>query len=153
MIKVNVILSSKAWKKNLKDPSFFVKKKIDLINNKYKKFKKTNLTFTLLLSGGKEIKKLNKKFRKKNKTTDILSFPFYEKKELSKLMLKRKDIYLGDVIINYDKIKNKKKNSKFVEEFNKIWVHGLVHLFGHKHKKDRDFEIMNKIEKNYLKLF
>ena len=121
MIKVNVILSSKVWKKNLKDPSFFVKKKIDLINNKYKKFKKTNLTFTLLLSGGKEIKKLNKKFRKKNKTTDILSFPFYEKKELSKLMLKRKDIYLGDVII--------------------------------KHKKYRDFEIINKIEKNYLKLF
>ena len=29
-------------------------------------------------------------------------------------------------------------------------LNGLVHLFGHKHKKDKDFNIMNKIEKKYL---
>ena len=24
-------------------------------------------------------------------------------------------------------------------EFNKLWIHGLVHLFGYDHKKDKDF--------------
>ena len=41
-----------------------------------------------MLSGSKEIKKLNQKFRKKNKSTDVLSFPFYKKKELKQIKKK-----------------------------------------------------------------
>ena len=153
MIKVNVILKKKAWKNYLKNPTRFIKNKISKINSNNKKFKKNHLTFTLLLSSDNEIKKLNKKFRNKNKVTDILSFPFYNKKNLEEKLLKEKDIYLGDIIINYNKIENRKKNKKnFIREFNKIWIHGLVHLFGHKHKRDKDFKTMHKIEKNYLKL-
>ena len=29
--------------------------------------------------------------------------------------------------------------SKFLEEFNKLWIHGLVHLFGYKQKNNKDF--------------
>ena len=39
---------------------------------------------------------------------------------------------------------------KFNELFNKIWIHGLVHLFGHKHYKNSDFSIMKKVEKKYF---
>ena len=60
-----------------------------------------------MLSGNKEIRHLNKKFRKKNKSTDVLSFPFYTKKELLKRFKKEKEVYLGDIIININKIKNK----------------------------------------------
>ena len=35
-------------------------------------------------------------------------------------------------------------------EFDKLWIHGLVHLFGHDHKSDRDFFKMQKIEKKLL---
>ena len=95
---------------------------------------------------------MNKKFRNKNKVTDVLSFPFYNKKNLEKKLLKEKNIYLGDIIINYNKIENRKKNKKnFIREFNKIWIHGLVHLFGYKHKRDKDFKNMHIVEKNYLK--
>ena len=58
-----------------------------------------------MLSNNKEIKFLNKKFRKKNKGTDVLSFPFYTKQELKKKLRKEKEIYLGDIIINLNKIK------------------------------------------------
>ena len=58
----------------------------------------------MLLSGNKEIKKINKKFRKKNKITDVLSFPFYEKREIKKFLKKKNSFYLGDIIINLDKI-------------------------------------------------
>ena len=151
MIKVNVILSNINWKRYIKHPNIFIDNKIALKNKKNNLYKKKTLTCSLLLSGSKEIKNLNKKFRNKNKSTDILSFPFYEKEKLKKKIKKNKEIYLGDVIINLNKIKNKNNKIKFKKELNKLWIHGLVHLFGHQHKKDKDFITMNKIEKKYLK--
>ena len=97
-----------------------------------------------------EIKKLNKKFRKKNRSTDVLSFPFYNKNDLKKKLYKDKEIYLGDIIINLNKIKFRKEIKNFRNEFNKLWVHGLVHLFGYDHKKDKDFKNMLRIEKRFL---
>ena len=150
MIKVNVILNNIIWKKYLKNPNSFIDKKIKLLNKKNKLYKKNTLICTLVLSGPEEIKKLNKKFRKKNKITDVLSFPFHEKKQLDIKIKKEKEIYIGDIILNLNKIKNKKNKIKFKNELNKLWIHGLVHLFGHQHKIDKDFKAMDKIEKEYL---
>jgi len=150
MIKVNVILNNIIWKKYLKNPHSFIDKKIELLNKKNNLYKKNTLICTLLLSGPEEIKKLNKKFRKKNKITDVLSFPFHEKNKLDIKIKREKEIYLGDIILNLNKIKNKKNKIKFKLELNKLWIHGLVHLFGHQHKKDKDFKAMDKIEKKYL---
>ena len=104
----------------------------------------------MLLSGDYEIKKLNKKFRKKNKSTDVLSFPFYKKKQLKIKLKKEKEIYLGDIIINLNKIKAQEDKKKIQLELNKLWIHGLTHLFGHDHKKNKDFINMSKIEKNFF---
>ena len=82
----------------------------------------------------------------------MLSFPFHTKEELKKNFKIQKEIYIGDIIINLDKIKNKKLLKDFKNEFNRLWIHGLVHLFGYDHKKDKDFRIMNEIEKEYLNL-
>tara|TARA_B100000401_G_C52503184_1_gene575986 strand:- start:198 stop:662 length:465 start_codon:yes stop_codon:yes gene_type:complete len=150
MIKINVISNNLKWKKYLSEPDLYIEKKIKKINKKENNYKKKIIYCTLLLSGDKEIRKLNKKFRKKNKATDVLSFPFYKKKELYKRLRKDKEIYLGDIIINLNKIKQKKNTVYFKSEFNKLWVHGLVHLFGYDHKKDKEFYQMAKIEKKLL---
>ena len=150
MIKINVILKNSNWIKYLRNPNNFIDKKIELINKKNKLFKKNILICSLVLSGPLEIKRLNKKFRNKNKSTDVLSFPFYEKNRLKNKFKKEKEIYLGDIIINLNKIKNKKNKTIFRNELNKLWIHGLVHLFGYSHKKDKDFLDMRKIENQYL---
>tara|TARA_B100000767_G_C19504360_1_gene425688 strand:+ start:121 stop:585 length:465 start_codon:yes stop_codon:yes gene_type:complete len=150
MIKINVILNNSNWIKYLRNPNSFIDKKIELINKKNKLFKKNILICSLVLSGPLEIKRLNKKFRSKNKSTDVLSFPFYEKNKLKNKFKKEKEIYLGDIIINLNKIKNKKNKTIFRNELNKLWIHGLVHLFGYNHKKDKDFLDMRKIENQYL---
>ena len=150
MIKINLISNNKNWKVYLNNPNIFVQKKIKNLNKKFKKYRKNIIFFTLLLSGDKEIKKLNKKFRKKNKVTDILSFPFHKKKDLNNKLKKEKEIYLGDIILNLNKIKNRSDKKKFKSEFNKLWIHGLVHLFGHDHKKNKDYINMQKIEKKFL---
>jgi probable rRNA maturation factor len=152
MIKINVITNNIAWQSYIKNPNNFIEKTIKNFNIKDISYKKKNL-FTLLLSGDSEIKKLNKKFRKKNKTTDVLSFPFYSKKELKNKIKKEKEIYLGDIIVNLNKIKDKNNIINFKSEFNRLWIHGLVHLFGYDHKKDKDFYKMLKIEKKFLSYF
>ena len=153
MIKVDVFIANKNWKKYIKVPNFYINKKLRKIGKKLNIFKKNNFKFTILLSGNNEVKKLNKKFRKKNKTTDILSFPFHEKKVLNSLLKKKKhQIYLGDVIINLNKITSKIKDKDFLLNFNKIWIHGLAHLLGYRHKSNRDFSMMTKLENKLINL-
>ena len=62
------------------------------------------------------------------------------------LKKKKKDIYLGDLILNFYKID--KKN--FKKEFNKLWIHGFLHLLGYKHYKNNDYYKMRKLEKKIL---
>jgi probable rRNA maturation factor len=108
MIKINVITNYVDWFRLIKNPNSYIDRKVKKLNIKKKRFKKNIFFCTLLLSKNQEIKKLNKKFRKKNKSTDVLSFPFYEEKNLKDKMKKDKEIYLGDIIINLNKISNKK---------------------------------------------
>ncbi len=152
MIKINTILNNKSWSVYIKNPNKFIQKNVNNLNKKFKKYKKNILFCTLLLSGDDEIKKLNKKFRKKNKSTDVLSFPFYSKKELKIKLKTEKEIYLGDIIINLNKIKGKNSKNSFKLEFNKLWVHGLAHLFGYEHKKNKDFYNMSRFEKKFISL-
>ena len=150
MIKINVITNNNKWLRYIKHPNTYLDRKLSKLNSKNKDFKKNNIFCTLLLSNNKEIQLLNKKFRKKNKPTDILSFPFQNKHELKKKLKKEKEIYIGDIIINLSKIKNKKASKNFRYEFDRLWIHGLIHLLGYTHKKDKDFLKMSHIEKKYF---
>ena len=150
MIKINVITNNNKWFRYIKNPNSYLDQKLYRLNIKDKTFKKKIIFCTLLLSDNKEIKLLNKKFRKKNKSTDVLSFPFQTKHEFKKKLKKEKEIYLGDIIINLSKIKNKKISKNFKFEFDKLWIHGLIHLFGYDHKKNKDFLKMSRVEKKYF---
>ena len=144
MINVNVFSEEKAWSKRLKNKDIFFKKICKAFPKKYK-FLNKNVTFTLLLSNNKNIKKLNKVFRKKNKSTDILSFPLDKKIKISK------NTYLGDIIISYNYLdKPRSQDLKlFKEKVIKIFIHGFLHLLGFDHKKNRDYSKMLK-EENFL---
>jgi len=93
------------------------------------------------------MKELNKKFRNKNKPTDVLSFP------LSKKIKYKKSLYLGDIAISYEIVNKRSKNSNFFLEFDKMWIHGYLHLLGHDHKKKKDFTKMKKLEEKILNYF
>jgi rRNA maturation RNase YbeY len=151
MIKINVITNNVKWFHFIKNPNSYIERKVNKLNLKNKDFKKKTFFCTLLLSGNREIIKLNRKFRKRSNSTDVLSFPFHNKKNLKNKMKKEKEIYLGDIIVNLNKVKKKKNLKNFKLEFNKLWIHGLTHLFGHDHKKEKEFKKMYKVEKDYLK--
>ena len=141
MINVNVFSNEKAWSKRLKKKELFFNKICKSFPKKYK-FLNKKISFTLLLSNNKNIKKLNINFRNKNRSTDILSFPFRKKLKISK------KTYLGDIIISYnfiDKPKSQKVKS-FNKKLIKIFIHGFLHLLNFDHTKNKDYKRMLKEE-------
>ena len=141
MINVDVFSEEKAWSKKLKKKELFFKKICKSFPKKYK-FLKKKVSFTILLSNNKSIKKLNKSFRNKNKSTDILSFP--SNKKLKKI----KENYIGDIIISYNFINKPKSQSfkSFKEKLIKTFIHGFLHLLNFDHIKDKDYIKMFKEE-------
>ena len=148
MIKIDVFVKDKNWKNYISNPNKYFNKQAKKINLNFL-LKAKYINFSILLAGNKEIKTFNKKFRKKNKITDVLSFPYSTPSEIREKKKINRKVYLGDIILNLYKI-DKRKN-KFKNEFNKLWVHGLVHLLGYKHYKNIDFFKMRKIEDKIIK--
>jgi len=148
MIKVNVEINNKSWHKKIKDPKKYLKKKLKKIPKIIKFFKDKEVTFTILLTNSLNMKKLNKKFRNRNKPTDVLSFPFFSNNNLR--FFKKKKFYIGDIATSYEIVNLRSKKNNFTTEFDKVWVHGLLHLLGYDHVKDQDYYKMNKIEKRIL---
>ena len=144
MIKANVISDHSSWKRVIKRPSEFLNRRLKILS-RAPSFKNKNHEFSILLTNDKQMKDLNLKFRKKNKTTDVLSFPLKIKD--------KKKIYIGDIAISYEIVKERAKKSNFSLEFDRMWVHGYLHLVGYDHKKNSDFNIMVRKEKLILKYF
>ena len=140
MIKANVILDYSKWKKKIKDPEYYLEKKLKKLSKK-PYFKKKKQEFSILLTNNKKMKNLNFKFRKKNKPTDVLSFQSND------------NIYIGDIAISYEIVNKRSKLSNFFIEFDKMWIHGYFHLIGYDHKKLKDFKKMAKKENLILNYF
>ena len=140
MIKAEVLVDNSAWKKKITDSSALFNRILKNLPRKYS-FKNKKIIVTVLLSNNLKIKQLNKTFRKKNKPTDILSFPINKK-------VNNKIFYLGDIIISYEFMNKPKKINfiEFKEKVTKIFIHGFLHLMGYNHRKNKDFEKMNKEE-------
>ncbi len=141
MIKVNVILDKIIWKKKIKRPDYYLKKKFNKLLNKFKITSNVQ-EISIFLTNSEKMRQLNLRFRKKNKPTDVLSFPIN--------IVKKKIGYLGDIAISYEIVNKRSKKSNFNYEFDKMWVHGYLHLLGYDHKKIREFEKMHKLEKKIL---
>ncbi len=150
MIKVNVEINNKSWHKRINNPKKYFNQKLKKISKIIKFFRNRNITFTILLTNSLNMKKLNNKFRKLNQSTDILSFPSFSPKKLK--LMKEKKIYIGDLAASYEIVNSKSKKKNFFVEFDKVWIHGLLHLVGYDHIEDRDYYKMNKIEKKILNL-
>ena len=92
------------------------------------------------------IKSLNKSYRDKNESTDVLSFN-YEKE-----MPGDDSNLVGEIYISVDTAKRQAKEfgHDLQDELNKLFVHGFLHIHGHEHIIDADYEIMSDIEKRIL---
>lgn len=80
----------------------------------------------VMITGNREIQKLNKTFRKKNKPTDVISFP------------SEADGIAGDIAISVDIARGngRQLGHGTLTELKILILHGMLHLAGLDHEKD-----------------
>ena len=100
-------------------------------------------TLTVLLSSDEKLKALNHGFRGKNKPTNVLSFPASANPEG----------YCGDIAIAYGVTRQEAEaaGKRFADHASHLVVHGVLHLAGYDHEKDRDAKVMEPLEVRILK--
>ena len=106
---------------------------------------KKRVVVSLVVVGNKTIKEINKMFRGKNRATSILSFPLLSS---SKFVTPEEELFLGDIIINIEKIKKEKKD--FKAEIKKNLAHSFLHLLSYTHDSQRNEKIMKKEEEKLI---
>jgi len=171
MIKVNVEINNRSWRKEIRTPKKYFNEKLKKINLQVSKLIKqqrwhlfktkrrmvnNKIIFNILLTDSLNMKRLNKQFLRKCESTDVLSFPNYYTENLYKridlMTAKSEGIFLGDIAIDYEIINSRRKGNNFLLEFDKVWIHGLLHLLGFDHKRNKDYFKMNRLEKRFLNL-
>ena len=83
----------------------------------------------------------NIQFLKQETLTDVIAFDYSDKNKIS-----------GDILISIDRVKENAKifEDTFLNELNRVMVHGLLHLLGYKDKTKKNANEMRKKEDYYL---
>jgi probable rRNA maturation factor len=121
----------------------------------------SSLELSIIFVNDKKMRELNLQYRGKDKTTDVLSFPQIAssvKRQASSVQRTTHDTrrtthdalrstLLGDIVINLSQAKRQaQENSKpktqnsplvFYEEVTRLVIHGLLHLLGYDHEKNK----------------
>lgn len=123
--------------------NFVAEKTIQLSNYKKKP------EISLVIIGTKRMISLNNKYRNKNKVTDVLSFGNENPKGAKKFIFPpSKNVNLGEIFICYSQVEKQSKEKKHSakKEIAVLLIHGILHLIGYDHAKDKDAEKMQKME-------
>ena len=145
MVSLSYNIDDKKWQESFPLFKKYISKSVIETIKTVKVNLSENSEISFLLTSDKKIQKLNSKYRNKNLSTNVLSFPMMKK--INGVML------IGDIAISNEKILKESKNFKTnkYSYLSKITVHGVLHLLGFDHQTDKEFQTMNRYEKNILK--
>ena len=144
MVSLSYNVDDKKWQESFPLFKKYISKSVIETIKTVKVNLSENSEISFLLTSDKKIQKLNYKYRNKNLSTNVLSFPMMKK--INGVML------IGDIAISNEKILKESKNFKTnkYSYLSKITIHGVLHLLGFDHQTDKEFQIMNRYEKNIL---
>lgn len=88
-------------------------------------------TVTIKIAADDEVRALNKKYRRQDRVTDVLSFSLAEKLPGG--------FYAGDILICWTQAEKqaRENNHSLQKELLLLMIHGLLHLHGYDHEKDK----------------
>jgi len=103
--------------------------------------KKTEGDIVLIFCSDQYLLEINKKHLNHDYYTDIITFDYCVEKIVS-----------GDLYISIDRVKENSKifNESFINELNRVVIHGVLHLCGYNDKTEADQKIMRNLENKYL---
>ena len=110
-----------------------------------------NQEVSILLTGDKDIRRLNQEFRSIDQPTDVLSFP----QNADEDPCIPEEIILGDIVVSLDiaKAQAKEHGLDFKEEIILLLIHGILHLLGYDHEiSEKEEEKMRNKTRELFKL-
>jgi probable rRNA maturation factor len=86
---------------------------------------------TVKIADDDEVRRLNKQYRRQDRVTDVLSFALGEKLP--------DGLYAGDILICWSLAEKqaRENNHSLLKELLLLIIHGLLHLDGYDHEKDK----------------
>lgn len=101
-----------------------------------------NLEISVVLTSDENISILNREYRGKDGPTNVLSFPLLGSEPLFN------PVALGDIVLAYETVMREAEEQKKTpaDHFSHLLVHGVLHLAGYDHIKDKEAEIMEQLE-------
>jgi len=98
---------------------------------------------TLIFCSNEYLLKINQEYLNHDYYTDIITFDYTED-----------NIICGDLFISLEMVAENaiSNNVPFINEINRVIVHGVLHLIGYKDKSDEDSKLMRKKENQMLDL-
>jgi probable rRNA maturation factor len=94
-----------------------------------------SFSVNVLITDDEKLRQLNNDFRGLNRTTDVLSFTLQEPDENGVLQA-------GDIAISTEAAE-RRSPLPLRQEIVRLFIHGLLHLFGHDHKKVAEARVMH----------
>lgn len=103
------------------------------------------------LVGDKKIRRLNREYRGKDAVTDVLSFGMQEG-EMPHQFMQGENVDWGDIFISVPKIRRQAKeyHVPFKEELYRMTIHGILHLLGYDHEKEKDAAAMFPLQDTFI---
>jgi probable rRNA maturation factor len=102
---------------------------------------------SIVIDNNEKLRELNNQFRGIDAPTDVLSFPSGE------IDLETGHLYLGDIIISWEKVQAQAIQQSAECEIRLMVVHGVLHLLGYDHATDAEQKEMWEIQDRILKPF
>ena len=115
---------------------------------------KKNSEVSLLLTDDKEIQHLNNVYRNNDNPTDVLSFSMSEGLENFLIKDEMDEYLLGDIVISIETANRQAKeaNQSLHYELAILLAHGLLHLLGFEHAKQKDYLRMKEEEEKIINI-
>lgn len=111
-----------------------------------------NVSVSVILTDNKLIHEINSEYRGKDKATDVISFAYRDEPFPVPADIAEE---LGDIYISLEKAEEQAAEFgvTFGEEFQRLLVHGILHLIGYDHERSpEDEKIMQELEDKIIRL-
>lgn len=149
-LNVDVLVEDKAWATKAPRLKRQMLAAMELALERQHKFRipAKGCEIAVILTGDRQIKKLNKVYRGKDYATNVLSFPLYD----DDLAMADLPVMVGDIVLTHGVIEAEAKRDKktFTNHFIHLVVHGVLHLCGYDHETDGQARTMERLEKQIL---
>lgn len=118
-------------------------------------------TVNLIFTDDESIHNLNRHYRKKDAVTDVLSFTYFNSQlpttnsPRARAASEPRVELIGELVISVPQASRQAKEFgvSLNDELYKLCIHGLLHLRGYDHIKDKDYRVMKLLEEKVMTSF